>query len=193
MRNIIFSAIFLILISPLSAKVIATVNGYPITLKEANSYVKRLSRGKATYDRLKPADKKQVIKALATDKLVMETATKSLNKREKYAVWVDFYVRKHYKELLAKAKKDLSVREKKMANADFWVRKKSAKIKVTEAELKKAYKRNKRFFIDRKTKKAVPYSKVKPLLIMKVKQQKFVKQLMKRAKINYNPKVGAKK
>ncbi len=193
MRKVILSTIFLLLISPLSAKVIATVNGYPITLKEANAFVKRATRGKATYSKLKPADKKKVIKALATDKLVMETATRELNKREKYAIWVDFYVRKHYKELLEKAKKELTVKEKKAANADFWVRKKSANIKVTEAELKKAYKKNKRFFKNRKTGKIAPYSKVKPLLIMQVKQQKFVKKLMKKAKINYNPKAATKK
>jgi len=193
MRKVIFSTIFLVLIAPLSAKTIATVNGYPITLKEANAFVKRATRGKATYARLKSADKKKVIKALATDKLVMETATRQLSKKEKYAIWVDYYVRKHYKELLAKAKKELSVREKKAANADFWVRKKSARIKVTDAEIKKAYARNKRFFKNKKTGKIAPLSRVKPLLMMQVKQQKFVRKLMKKAKINYSPKVAAKK
>ncbi len=76
----------------------------------------------------------------------METATKKLNRKEKYAIWVDLYVRKHYKELLAKAKKQLSVKEKKAANADFWVRKRSARIKVTEDELKKAYRRHQKIF-----------------------------------------------
>jgi hypothetical protein len=194
MRKILFFALFLIFfISSVDAKVIATVNGYPITLKEANALVKKITRGKATYSKLKPADKKKIIKALATDKLVMETATRSLSKREKSIIWVDAYVRKHYKEILAKAKKDLTVREKKIANADFWIRKKASRIKVTEAEMKKAYKKNKRFFKNRKTGKIAPYSKVKPILRMEIQKQKFLKQLMKKAKINYNPKASTAK
>ncbi len=70
----------------------------------------------------------------------------------------------------------------------FGVRKRSARIKVTEDELKKAYRRNKRFFKNKKTGKITPYSKVKPLLKIQVQQQKFVKKLMKNAKIDYNPK-----
>jgi hypothetical protein len=171
-----------------SAQTIATVNGYPITLKEANSFVKKATRGKATYSKLRPADKKRVIKALATDKLVMETATRSLNRKEKYAVWVNLYVRKHYKDILARAKKELSVKEKKAANADLWVRKKSSRIKVSEAEIKQAYRKNKKFFKNRKTGKVAPYSKVKQLIKMQLQQQKFVKGLMKKAKINYHPK-----
>jgi hypothetical protein len=180
--TLFLSATFLI-----SAKTIATVNGYPITLQEANAFVKKVTRGKATYDRLKSADKKKVIKALATDKLVMETATRNLNRKEKYAVWVDLYVRKHYKEILAKAKKNLTVKEKKAANAELWVRKRSANIRVTEAEMKEAYRKNRRFFKNKSTGKIAPYSKVRPIIKMQIKQQKFVKRLMKNAKINYHP------
>jgi hypothetical protein len=193
MNRLIFIAIFLMLASSLNAKVVATVNGYPISLKEANHFVKKATKGKATYSRLKPADKKRVIKALATDKLVMESARRQLSTKEKYAIWVDLYVRKHYKELLEKAKKELTLREKRAADADFWVRKKSARIKVSEAEIKKAYQKNKRYLKNRKTGKVAPYAKVKPLLRMQVQQQKFVKKLMKSAKINYNPKAVTKK
>jgi hypothetical protein len=198
MSRVLFSAILafgLLSIVPMgiSAKVIAKVGGYPITLKEANQFVKRATRGKATYSMLKSSDKKRVIKALATDKFVMETATRRLNRKEKYAIWVDLYVRKHYKELLAKAKKELTVKEKKAANADLWVRKKSSKIKVTEAELKKAYRKNKKLFKNRKTGKVAPYSKVKPFLKMQVQQQKFIKKLMKNVKIDYNPKTSTAK
>ena len=188
MNRLIFIAIFLMLASSLNAKVVATVNGYPISLKEANHFVKKATKGKATYSRLKPADKKRVIKALATDKLVMESARRQLSTKEKYAIWVDLYVRKHYKEILAKAKKNLSVREKKIANADYWIRKKASRIKVTEAEMKQAYKKNKRFFKNKKTGKIAPYSRVKPILRMEIQKQKFLKRLMKKAKINYHPK-----
>jgi hypothetical protein len=189
MKKIAFSIIFLALfLSPAMAKTIATVNGYPITLKEANALVKKITRGKATYSQLKSANKKRIIKALATDKLIMETATRSLKRSEKKAIWVDAYVRKHYKEILAKAIKDLSVKEKKTANGMYWIRKKAARYRVTDAEMKEAYRKNKKLFKNRKTGKVTPYSQVKPIIKMELQKQKFLKQFMKRAKINYNPK-----
>ena len=171
----------------LSAKTIATVNGYPITQKEADAFVKRVTRGRATYSMLKKADRKRVIKELATNKLLTRTAAKELTKKEKRAIWTDVYIRKHYKELMQKAEKELTVPEKYMADAELWVRKKSRDVNVTEEELKTEYKKRKKLFKNPKTGKVASYEQVKPLIYMELKKMKFVKQFMKNAKIDYNP------
>ncbi len=176
-----------------SAKVIATVNGYPITLKEANAFVKKVTKGQATYYKLKPEDRKRVIRAVATDKLIVKNAARELDKNQKDAAMLDLYVRKYRTKLLKEAKKKLSKREKEQAYANLWLMKMSSGIKVTESELKKVYKKNKKAFKDPKTKKVAPYSRVKPLIKMQLKQQKYVQKLMKRAKIDYNPKTAKKK
>ena len=178
-------------VSALSATVVATVNGYPITLKEANAFVKVATKGQASYTQLSKKDRKRVIKAVATDKLVMKSAVRELSKKEKQAVYVDFYVRKNFKSILKKAEKELSTREKEAAAADLWVRKKSVSVKVSEEELKKAYEKNKKFFKNRKTGKTASFEQVKPLLYMQLRQKKFVAKLMKNAKIDYNPKKAA--
>lgn len=177
----------------LSAQVIATVNGYEITKKEADAFVKRVTRGKATFNMLKKADQKRVIKELATQKLITRTAAKELTRKEKLAIWTDFYIRKHYKELQQKAKKELSVPEKYLADAELWVRKNAAKIPVTDEELKAEYEKRKKLFKDPKSGKILPFEKVKPLIAFEVKKMKFVKEFMKKAKINYHPKAKASK
>jgi vancomycin resistance protein YoaR len=174
--------------SALSAKTIATVNGYPITQKEADAFVKKVTKGRATYSMLKKEDRKRVIKELATNKLLTRTAAKELTKKEKRAIWTDVYIRKHYKELMKKAEKELTVPEKYMADAELWIRKKSRDINVTEEEMKAEYEKRKKLFKNPKTGKITPYEKVRPLIYMELKKMKFVKQVMKNAKIDYNPK-----
>jgi len=178
--------------APLAAKVIATVDGVPITLKDANRFVKKVTHGRATYSMLKKKDRQRVIQAVATDKLIMAKAKEEVPKKIQEQAIVDFYIRKNIKTILKKAQKELSSREKGMAVADVWVRKMSADINVTDAEAKKAYEKNKRLFKDRKTGKIVPFEKVKPLVIMQLKQKKFVDRLMKNAKIEMGSK-GLKK
>ncbi len=182
-------AILLVLAgSTLSAKVIATVNGYPITLKEANAFVKKATRGQANYSMLKKADRKKVIRAIATDKLIMEEAKQEVPARDQELLITDYYVRKHYKELAKKAKKSLSKREQSMAVADAWVRKKSMKYDVSDEEVQQAYEKSKKLFKDKKTGKIVPLEKVKPIIVMQLKQKKFVEDLMKEAKIEMGSK-----
>ncbi|WP_456433570.1 LysM peptidoglycan-binding domain-containing protein [Nitratifractor sp.] len=188
----LFAAGLFAVTGALHAKVIATVNGYPITLKEANAFVKRVTHGRAVYAQLRKKDRMKVIKALATDTLIIHKAQEELTPRQKDAVIVDYYVRKHFKQILKKAKKSLSRREQRMAVADMWVRQKSLPYKVTEEEMKQAYEKNKRFFRNRKTGKIDPYEKVKPLLFMQLKQKKFVDDLMKHATIQMGSK-GLKK
>ncbi len=176
------------------AKVIATVNGYPITSSEANAYIKMVSHGKVTnYTKLSPKDRKRLINALATDKFVMKEANREVKKNQKKLLYVDYYVKKHFKELMKKANKELSKKEKEAAVADAWVRKKSARYKVSEDEMKKVYRKNKKLFVNKKTGKVVPYSRIKPIIKMQLQQKKFVDNLMKHAKINYNPSTAKKK
>jgi len=171
----------------LHATVIATVNGYPITLKEANKFVKKVTRGRATYSMLKKEDRRRVIQELATNKLLTRTAAKKLKRSEKKVIWTDYYIRKHYKELMKKAEKELSLEDKYQADAELWVRKESAKIPVTEKEMKAEYEKRKKLFKDPKTGKILPFEKVKPLIEFELKKIKFVKQFMEKAKIDYNP------
>ncbi len=135
-----------------AAKTVGTVNGYPITLKEADKLVKVLTRGKVTYNQLKPSDKKEIIKRLAVDKLVIKTAYKSLSKKER-----DFVI------------------------ANAYMAKKTRGVKVTDSEAKKAYNNNKQLFM--KKGKLVPFSKVKNMIKMQLRQKKVVDKMMKRAKI----------
>ena len=176
----------LMLTSFVSAKVIATVNGYPITSGEANKYIKMVTRGKITnYTKLSKADRKKLINALATDKFVVKEANREVPKNKKQLVYLDFYVKKHYKELIKKAEKDLSKKEKETAVAEAWVRKKASRYKVSESEMKTIYNQNKKLFKNKRTGKIVPYSKIKPVIKMQLQQKKFVEQLMKHAKIQY--------
>ena len=179
-------------LSTVAAKVIATVDGYPITLKEANAFVKKATKGRATYNQLSKKDKKMVIKAVATNKLIVEKAAEAVPDRDKKLLITDFYVGKHYRELEKKAQKSLSKQEKDMAVADAWVRKNAASIEVSDEEVKKLYEKNKKFFKNRKTGKIAPLEKVRPLIVMQIKQKKFVDELIKNAKIEMGSK-GVKK
>jgi len=135
------------------AKVIATVNGYPIYEKEANTFLKVATKGKATYKVLTPKDKKALVERLAVDKLVLKTALKEVSKVEQDRVI-----------------------------AGFWLQKKVAKLKISTKEIKKAYKENKKFFKDKKG-KVLPYSKVKDIIKTSLLQKKVVAKLMKKAKV----------
>ncbi len=147
-----FAVIAALTTSTITAKVIGSVNGYSITEKEANNLLKVLTHGKVKYSQLKPKDKREIVKRLAVDKLVIKTAYRSLSKKER-----DFVI------------------------ANAWMAKKIRGVKVTNSEAKKAYNANKQLF--KKNGKIVPFSKVKNLIKMQLKQKKVVDRMMKRAKI----------
>ena len=147
-----FAVILALTTTAVTAKVIGTVNGYSITEKEANALLKVLTHGKVKYSQLKPQDKREIVKRLAVDKLVVKTAYKSLSKKER-----DFII------------------------ANAWMAKKIRGVKVTNAEAKRAYNKNKQLF--KKNGKIVPFSKVKNLIKIQLKQKKVVDRLMKKAKI----------
>jgi len=136
-----------------SAKVIGTVNGYSITEKEANQLLKFL-KVKAKYSQLKPEFKKEIVTRLAVDKLVIKTAYKSLSKKER-----DFVI------------------------ANAYMAKKTRGIKISDAEAKKAYNKNKNTIFKKKNGKIVPFKKVKNIIKMQLKQKKVIDKMMKKAKI----------
>ena len=143
----------------LSAKTIATVDGYPIKEKEANAFLKIATKGKVTYNRLKKKDKVSLVERLAVDKLVLRTALREIKKQEQENII-----------------------------AGFWLRRKAAKYKVSDKEVKDAYAKNKKYFKDKKG-KIIPFSKVKDVIKNSIAQKKAVAQMMKKAKIVMNGKV----
>ena len=146
--------LFALLVSTsIYAKVIATVNGYPIYEKEANTFLKVATKGKATYKVLTKKDKKALVDRLAVDKLVLKTALKEISQVEQDRVI-----------------------------AGYWLQKKVAKVKIGNKEIKKAYKENKKFFKDKKG-KTLPYAKVKDIIKTSLLQKKVVAKLMKKAKV----------
>ncbi len=85
------------------------------------------------------------------------------------------------KLVIKTAYRELSKKERDFVIANAWMAKKTRNIKVSTAEAKKAYNENKELF--KKNGKLVPFSKVKNLVKMQLKQRKVVNRLMKRAKI----------
>ena len=142
-----------------SAKTIATVNGYAISEKEANAFLKVATKGKVTYDRLRKKDRKALVERLAVDKLVLKTAMKEIPKKEQENII-----------------------------AGFWLRKKAAKYKVSDKEIEDAYKENKKYFKDKKG-KTIPFEKVKEVIRNSIAQKKAVASMMDSAKIVMDGKV----
>jgi hypothetical protein len=90
--------------------VVGSVNGMPIYKSEAENAVKILTKGKTTYDKLKPEEKKQLVTMIAPSKLVEKAA-----------------------------KSELSVKEQNAALSAMWMQKKMAAITVSDSEAKTIY------------------------------------------------------
>ncbi len=161
MRKIVI-ALALLMGMGLSAKTIATVNGYPIYEKEANAFLKIATKGKVKYHMLKKKDKKALVERLAVDKLVLKTAMKEISKKEQENII-----------------------------AGFWLRKKASKYKVSDKEVRDAYNENKKYFKDKKG-KTIPFKEVKEMIRNSIAQKKAVQKMMDRAKIVMDGKVISK-
>ena len=154
MKRVLIAAVALMLLGNLAyAKVIGRVNGYPITERSANDFLKVVTKGKLTYKKLRKKDKKDVIKRLAVDSL-----------------------------LIGMAKKHLSQQEINQVIVNYWLARKIQGVKVKSSDVKKAYTENKKYFKDPKG-KILPFAKVKDVIEVSLKQKKYVADLMKRAKI----------
>jgi len=136
-----------------SAKVIGKVNGYKVTEAEANKLLKVLTGGKVKYSQLNAKDKREIVKRLAIDKVVIKAAYRGLSKKER-----DFVI------------------------ANAWMAKKIRNIKVSDKEARKIYNQNKRLFKDKKG-RILPFKKVKNNIKLQLKQKKVIDRLMKKAKI----------
>ncbi len=90
--------------------VVGTVDGMPIYKSEAENAVKVITKGKTTYDKLKPEEKKQLVTMMAPGKLVEKAA-----------------------------KKELSEKEKNAAMSAMWMQKKMAAVNVSDSEAKTVY------------------------------------------------------
>jgi parvulin-like peptidyl-prolyl isomerase len=109
-----------------AADVLATVNGHKITKTDVQEVMNAMG-ARTTYDSL-PADvKKKVLDQVIEQRLLQEKAIKSGIEKDK-----------EYKEALAKLKKKLAL--------DVWMKKQLDKIKVSDAEAKKAYEEHKSAF-----------------------------------------------
>jgi len=143
----------------LSAKVIGRINGYPVTEKAANAFLKVVTKGKLKYHQLRPKDKKDVIKRIAVDALLIGMSKKSIPELERNQVIVN-----------------------------YWLAKKIGKVTVSDKAIHDAYVSNKKFFKDKKG-EVLPFEKVKEAIAVSLKQKKYVAQLMAQAKITMGKKV----
>jgi len=141
------------------AKEIGKVNGYSITEKDADRFVKQVTKGKMKYSQLQPKDQKDVVMRLATDKLILKSAYKAIPKSQQQQIITN-----------------------------VWLRSKAAKQRITDKEVKAAYNNNKEFFKDKKG-KDVPYSKAKTMIKESLLEKKAVEKIMKKAKITMGGKV----
>ena len=148
-----------LMVAPLSAKVIGHVNGFPITEKEANDFLKVVTKGKLKYSQIRPQDKRDVVKRIAVDAL-----------------------------LVGLAKKELSRKERNQVLVNYWLSKKIDTITISDKEAKKAYEENRNFFKGPDG-KVRPFEEVKPAIIVSLKQKKYVENLMDRATITMGKKV----
>jgi len=133
----------------------ATVNGMKITVKDANKALKVLTKGKMTWAKLPKSGKKQLIEMMAPSKLVAVAA-----------------------------KRGLTSKEKEIAVSGYWMQKKTARIKISDSEAKKAYNQMKRVAKKMKSRRKIPsFQQAKPNLKRQLAQEKVINSLMRKAKI----------
>jgi LysM repeat protein len=144
----------------LSARVIGKVDGYPITERDANAFLKVVTKGKLKYHQLRPKDKVDVVKRIAVDSLLIGMAKKSLPQKEINQVIVN-----------------------------YWLSKKIKNVTLKSEDVRKAYDENKKIFKDPEGGGILPFEKVEEMIKVSLKQKKYVAQLMKKAKITMGKKI----
>jgi len=139
------------------AETAGTVNGMEISVKEANKALTVISRGQATWEKISPQQKEQVLKMIAPSKLAA-----------------------------VQAKKELTQEEKNIALSNLWMQKKISEVQadISDDEAKKAYEKLKEATKKANPKKEFPpFESAKKSIKMKMAQEKVVSDLMKNAKI----------
>ncbi|WP_456383310.1 peptidylprolyl isomerase [Hydrogenimonas sp.] len=109
-----------------AADTLATVNGHKVTKADVQEVMNAMG-ARTTYDSLPVDVKKKVLDQVIEQRLLQEKAIKSGIEKDK-----------EYKEALEKLKKKLAL--------DVWMKKELDRIKVTDAEAKKAYEEHKNAF-----------------------------------------------
>ena len=142
-----------------SAKVIGRIDGYPVTERAANDFLKVVTKGKLKFHQLRPKDKKDVIKRIAVDALLIGMAKKGTTRMERNQVIVN-----------------------------YWLAKKITHTTISDEEVKKAYTSNKKLFKDKQG-QVQPFEAVKEMIAVSLKQKKYVAKLMEQARITMGKKV----
>lgn len=132
-----------------------TVNGMEITVAEADKALNILTKGEKKWATLPEDAKKQLIEMMAPKKLAAVAAEKGLTAKEKEA-----------------------------AIAGFWMQKKMSSVGLSDDEVKAAYDKMVEAAKAAKSKQQIPpFEAAKNSIMMQLKQEKVVKELMKNAKI----------
>ncbi len=140
-----------------SNAVIAIVNGTKIRKKEADAYLKKVTKGKVSdFDLLPKAQRLRLVKDLALP-IVMADA----------------------------AKKDLSQKEKEGALVGMWMRKQASKVSVPDSEVKAFYDQLKQKAEQRNdpTKIIPPFDSIKHKMKSQMVEKKIMDGLMKNVEI----------
>ena len=137
------------------AAIAGTVNDMEITVAEADKALNILTKGQKTWATLPEDAKKQLIEMMAPKKLAAVAAEKGLTAKEKEA-----------------------------AIAGFWMQKKMSSVGLSDDEVKAAYDKMVEAAKAAKSKQQIPpFEAAKNSIMMQLKQEKVVKELMKSAKI----------
>ncbi|MFZ2969045.1 MAG: hypothetical protein WA080_08340 [Sulfuricurvum sp.] len=130
---------------------LAVVNGQAITSTNANALIVKAIPG-ATFDKLDPKMKRQVVDQLVNQALIRGVVLKS-----------GIQSTPQFQMTYAALKNDLAV--------DMWMKQQMAKITVSEAEAKEFYTANKEKI--KQNGKAIPFDKAKMEIMQLIKIEKF--------------------
>jgi tellurite resistance protein len=143
-------------IKVIDANMIAgSINDEYISIDDINIALNSISKGKATWSTIPPADKERVLKMVAPSKLIEKKASKTLTSKEKNT-----------------------------ALTNFWMQNKIMKTKVSDKELHAAYNKIKKAAKKAKSKKKIPeFEQLKETLHIQIGKEKVLANLMNYANI----------
>jgi hypothetical protein len=130
---------------------LAVVNGQAITSTDANTFISKALPG-ATFEKLDPKMKRQVVDQLVNQALIRGVVLKS-----------GIQSTPQFQMTYAALKNDLAV--------DMWMKQQMAKITVSEAEAKEFYTANKEKI--KQNGKEIPFDKAKMEIMQLIKIEKF--------------------
>jgi hypothetical protein len=142
-------------VEPSSKTTAGYIGMIPVSIDEVNKALTAMTKGKMRWDVLPEKDKNRVLQMIAPSKLIALSAKNSLTQQQQDTILANFLMQQGV-----------------------------SRIEVTEAEIKKRYKKIKKMAKKSKNSKKLPeYSELKKSLKMQIAQEKFVDALTKNAKI----------